>query len=165
MRGIIGPSFRLSTAACKYFEPANFPSRPGAAWRENQQRADQSEWRKPMDVSDYFTGFLKVEDFADGETMQATITKVEEGKFDKLVLTLDNGSLFSLNVTNGRATGKAYGYNSDDWIGKRIELSVGEALFKGEKQPSIVLKPLTASLPVSERRVPAEPDISDDIPF
>jgi hypothetical protein len=123
-----------------------------------------------MDVSSYFTGsFLKVEDFADGETMQATITKVEEGKYEKLVLTLDNGSLLSLNATNGRALAKAFGYESNNWIRKSIELTVGEVLFKGELQPSVMLKPISPPPSGSDRRLPVKPEpdspADDDAPF
>jgi hypothetical protein len=123
----------------------------------------KAKWRASMNVSDYFTGtFLKVEDLA-GEVMHATIEKVEEGKYG-LVLTLDNDSMFSLNMTNGKTLAKAYSYESDNWCGKRIELSAGEVPYKGDKVPSIILKPISPPLSESDRKLP-EPDISDDIPF
>jgi hypothetical protein len=119
-----------------------------------------------MDTSSYFTTFLKVDDFAEGESMEETITKVEEGKYG-LVLTLDGGSQFSLNATNWRTLSKAYGYESDNWIGRRIELTRGEATYRGEQVPSLILKPKSPALSEADRRLPVkpEPDIDSDIPF
>jgi hypothetical protein len=119
-----------------------------------------------MDTSSYFTTFLKVDDFAEGESTEGTITKVEEGKYG-LVLTLDSGSQFSLNATNWRTLSKAHGYESDDWLGKSIKLTRGEATYKGEQVPSLILKPTSPRLSESERKLlaKAEPDIDDDIPF
>jgi hypothetical protein len=119
-----------------------------------------------MDTSRYFTTFLKVDDFADGESTEETITKVEEGKYG-LVLTLDSGSQFSLNATNWRTLSKAYGVESDNWVGKRIGLTRGEAMFKGEPVPSLVLRTISPSLSESDRRALVKPDPIDDpdIPF
>jgi hypothetical protein len=119
-----------------------------------------------VDTSSYFTTFLKVDDFAEGESTEGTITKVEEGKYG-LVLTLDSGSQFSLNATNWRTLSRAYGFESDNWVGKSIELTRGEMTYKGEQVASLILKPTSSPLSESERKLPVkpEPDIDDDIPF
>jgi hypothetical protein len=119
-----------------------------------------------MDTSKHFTTFLKVDDFAEGESAEETIAKVEEGKYG-LVLTLDSGSQFSLNATNWRTLSKAYGYESDNWIGKRIELIRGEVPYKGEPVPSLILKTTSPSLSEAERKLSVKPapEIDDDIPF
>jgi hypothetical protein len=71
------------------------PRRPG---RREAKPKRQKRRRAQMDTSSYFQGtFLKVEDLA-GEAMEATIEKVEEGRYG-LVLILDNGSQLSLNTT------------------------------------------------------------------
>ena len=119
-----------------------------------------------MDTRDYFRGgFLKVEDL-DGEPLLATIMKVEDGKYG-LVLTLDNDSQLSLNFTNGKTIQKAWGFESDGWVGKQIELRPGEAKYKGEMVPSIILETISPAVSESDRKalVKPEPDINDDIPF
>jgi hypothetical protein len=116
-----------------------------------------------MNTSDFFRGgFLKVEDL-NGEPLRATVTKVEEGKYG-LVLTLDNEAQLSLNKTNGKTIQKAWGYESDAWIEKQVELRAGETKYKGEMVPSIILRTISPALSEAEREA-SEPDISDDIPF
>jgi hypothetical protein len=119
-----------------------------------------------MDTSSYFTTFLRVDDLAQGETIEATITKVEEGKYG-LVLTLESGSQFSLNATNWRTISKAFGCESDNWLNKRIALTRGETMFKGEPVPSLILRVISPPLSENDRKalVKPEPDIDDDIPF
>ena len=117
-----------------------------------------------VDYRDYVENiFRKAEDFAERELVEVTIKKVQEGKFDKLGLTFDDGTLLSFNAGNGKRLASAYGYDTDEWLDKAVELSVGTVLFKNEPTPSVILKPITARPPK-----PAKPDpnpIDDDIPF
>ena len=117
-----------------------------------------------VDYRDYVENiFRKAEDFADGEIVEATIKKVQQGKFDKLVLTFHDGTLLSFNAGNGKRLAAAYGFNTDEWLEKAVELSVGTVLFKNEPMASVILKPITARPPK-----PTKPDpdlIDDDIPF
>jgi hypothetical protein len=125
-----------------------------------------------MNVREWISGtFLKPEDIG-ATPIVLTIVDVAEGKWDKLDLTFNDGSKLSLNNTNGRAIARAWGYESDDWIDKQVELSVGLTTYKGEQQESILLKPVTPATP-SHALKPAKPPrparkldpLDDDIQF
>jgi hypothetical protein len=74
--------------------------------------------------------FIKTADVRDGP-LQMQIAVVREGKFDKPDLVFESGDLLSLNATNNQILLRAYGPNSDNWIGKDIELFLGEESASG----------------------------------
>jgi hypothetical protein len=51
------------------------------------------------------------------------------------VLTFTNGLKFSLNATNTTEMIKAFGSETDDWVGESIELYEGEALYQNRWCP------------------------------
>jgi hypothetical protein len=111
--------------------------------------------------------FLKVADVKEGGTFQAKIVAVEiSEKFDKPEANLDDGSVLSLNATNVGRLVRAYGANSDDWIGKEIELSIGEVDYQDRAVETILVKPISPSI---KNKAPAKPkrrdDLNDEIPF
>jgi len=57
---------------------------------------------------------------------------------------------------------RAYGKESDHWLGKEVELEVGEIQFRGESQEIILVKPI--SPPIGNKASP-RPDPDDEIPF
>jgi hypothetical protein len=80
-----------------------------------------------MDMRKYLKKvFLKVDDVKASGPIRVTIIEVTEGQFDKPNLTFHDGTQLSLNATNGRVLARAYGMESDDWLGKELELYVGE---------------------------------------
>lgn len=116
------------------------------------------------------TRFLGPEDVADTELVD-TITAIELGRFGKPVVTLESGSRLSLNKSNvGRLIRTLGSDDSRAWIGCRIEISLGEAEFDGERRPSLVVRGLDRATP-SKAAAPAKPkassgfDMNDDIPF
>jgi hypothetical protein len=125
-----------------------------------------------MDMSKYMgSQFLKVADIKESGPFQAKIVAVEIGeKFDKPQANLDDGSVLTLNATNVGRLVRHYGANSDDWIGKEIELSVGEVEYNGEMKEAILVKPVS---PPVEKKTPAKPkkrgnagvDLNDEVPF
>jgi hypothetical protein len=122
--------------------------------------------------------FLKVADL-DGGSIQETIAVIKPGKYDKPNVVFESGNLLGLNVTNTRTLVRAYGSNSTDWIGKAIELYVGEVEVRdGELQDAILVRPLSPVLPPEQRtKLQPQPekapqlseqpqrDPSDEIPF
>jgi hypothetical protein len=129
-----------------------------------------------MDITKYLgSAFLKVADVKVNGPLRMVITSVVEGKFDKPDLVFDDGTQLSLSVTNTRILARAYGTDGADWIGKEIELNVGETEYQGKPQESILVKPI--SPPVEKkmrgdgttpaRRIRREPanDMGDDIAF
>jgi hypothetical protein len=143
--------------------------------RRRRRRLEQCEraekWRNTMDVSKYLgNAFLTVGAVKVNGPSRVVIENVTEGKFDKPDLTFDDGTRLSLNVTNTRTLARAYGTDGADWIGKEIELYLGEIPYEGKLQESILVKPIS---PPIEKRPPPKPkgesdkrgDLDDEIPF
>jgi hypothetical protein len=116
-----------------------------------------------MDMSKYPGNvFLKVEDIKASGSVQVTITGASEGRFEKPDLTFNDGTQLSLNHTNRRALLRAYGKESDDWIGKLIELRVGDLKYDGKLREAILVKPIS---PPIEKKAPPPSELDDKIPF
>ena len=94
---------------------------------------------------------------------------MREGKFDKPDLYLESGDVLSLNATNRKVLVRAYGVTSDTWIGKQIELVLGQTMFQGAPQDSIIVNPVSPPLTAAEKAAaagePARDKMDDDIPF
>jgi hypothetical protein len=105
--------------------------------------------------------FLKPDDLKQGP-IHVTIAALSMGKYERPDLEFDDGSRLSLNATNARVLARAYGYESDDYIGKRIELTLGEVEYQGWMQESILIRPI--SPPVENKALPKS-DTDDHIPF
>jgi hypothetical protein len=101
--------------------------------------------------------FVTLDDVAEGPR-EAVIAAVEEGKFDKLNLILNDGSALSLNATNTRALAKAFGPETDDWPGHTIELYAGAVGYQGKQQPAVLVREFSAP-------AAAPNDKGDKIPF
>ena len=142
----------------------SWPSR-GAGGRNAKRAAG----RKKMRMSEYMgSPFLRVDDLKQSGPIKATIADVRLGKFDKPDAYLSDGSVLSLNATNCRTLGRAYGDESDDWLGREIELSVGEVDYQGKPTEAILVKPI--SPPIVRKTAPKPTagnggDMDDAIPF
>jgi len=106
--------------------------------------------------------FLKVGDIKASGPIQVTITSISVGRFGKPNLAFNDGTQLSLNDTNNRVLIRAYGPEGDDWIGKQIELALGEVLYKEKPQEAILVRPLS---PPTENKAPPVPEFDDDPPF
>jgi hypothetical protein len=93
-----------------------------------------------VDMSKY-TGstFIKVDDLIHGPE-QKQIIEIEEGRYDKPVVTFDDGSKVSLNGTNVGTLIRAFGRNDADWIGKKIELYAGTLTYNGNDNPAVLVR-------------------------
>jgi hypothetical protein len=107
--------------------------------------------------------YIKLEDVTEGP-LEKTIAEITEGSFDKLEATFTDGSKLSLNKTSTLALGRAYGFDGDDCIGKRVEIYAGEVTFKGVAKPGILVRPIDPPTPASERR-PLHDELDDEIPL
>jgi hypothetical protein len=97
-----------------------------------------------MDITKYLgSAFLRVGDVKVNGPIRMVIESVTEGRFDKPDLTFDDGTRLSLNVTNTRTLARAYGTDGAGWIGKEIELYLGETEYEGKLQESILVKPIS----------------------
>ena len=118
--------------------------------------------------------YLTIADVRDGP-LRMKIVDIREGKYDKPDLIFETGDALSLNATNRRVLMRAYGPTSDTWLGKDIELVLGEVEFQGKSQESVLTKPISPPLTATERAA-ATPEptrvngggstsMDDDIPF
>jgi hypothetical protein len=127
-----------------------------------------------MKASDvYAAAPLKVDVFDTIEVIHGTVTGVAKKHFEngaKLVLTLDDEWTLVLNAGNYRVIRADFGDETDEWIGKALEVYKGTARFDGKEIPSVCVR-VAASQPTPRAAAPAKAetapsdDIKSDIPF
>jgi hypothetical protein len=94
---------------------------------------------KTMDMRKYTSGFIRPEDLNDGPRQERIINVYISDKYDYPVLEFESGDQLS-----GRALVRAYGFESEDWRGHVVELSLGTYTNKdGETKETVVLKPIS----------------------
>ena len=140
------------------------------------------EWRNEMDMSDYIgPSFIKYQDVVHASRTER-IVAVQQGKFDRLDLKFASGDLLSLNRTNARILARAYGMDTDNWIGKLVELYAGETSYEHQTQQSVLVRPIsppkspeateqvapapTPPAPTAQEALNAGPaELNDEVPF
>jgi hypothetical protein len=115
-----------------------------------------------MDLSQYAaTQFIRVEDLVDGP-QRKKIASIEPGKFDKPVVTFADRTRLSLNGTNINTIINAFGSTeSEDLIGKDVELYVGTIRFQGADRESVLLRALSRPAPTKSLK----DELDDEVPF
>ena len=125
-----------------------------------------------MDMSKYSgAAFLKAGDVKVNGSIRVVIADIQVGKYEKPDVSFTDGTKLSLNATNNKILCQAYGTDGDDWIGKEIELSLGEIEYQGKPQEAVLVKPI--SPPIEKKPPPPKPkpknsgggDMDDEIPF
>jgi hypothetical protein len=129
-----------------------------------------------MDMSQYASiKSLKFSDLKESGPFRAAIVEVGvTEKFAKPELTLDDGSILSCNTTNTNKLIRTYGTESNDWLGKEIEIDIGEIDYQGQPQEAVLVKPISPP-PTTKAavKVPAKPrkhggtggDLDEEIGF
>jgi hypothetical protein len=120
-----------------------------------------------MDMSQYAgSGFIKFDDVRDGP-VQGKIKDVKTGKFDRPVVSFDNGNKLTLNATNVKTLILDLGPDSRDWVGYVVECFAGETRYQGESKDSVLVRPVTAPTKqeLAERaaRKSPPPDMDDEM--
>jgi len=92
-----------------------------------------------MDMSKFGGRYLKAANVKQDGPFKATIVEVEEGKYDRPDLTLDDGSILSANNTSCQRMIHHWGVESDDWLDKEIEIYVDEVDVR-DKQTGEMMK-------------------------
>jgi len=138
-----------------------------------------------VDVRKYTSGLIRPGDLHDGPRQERIINVYISDKFDVPVLVFESGDEMLAFGGSGRVLAKAYGFESDDWVGHLVELSLGSYTNKdGETKEIIILKPITsrdgsssnggpvradpATLPKLPEPEPPKSfgdDLNDEIPF
>jgi len=108
--------------------------------------------------------FVKVDDVRDGP-IQGQIAEIKEGKYEKPDLVFESGDVLSLNATNTQILIRAYGTNSDYWIGKMVEMFLGKAKFNGTYNDSVLVRAISPSSKAANADKAVDQDPSDAIPF
>jgi hypothetical protein len=122
-----------------------------------------------MDMSRYASRrFIKPDDLANGP-QRKTIVTIEEGRYDKPVVTFEDGSRLSFNGTNVSTLIDAFGSaEHEDWIGERIELYAGTLRYNGNDNPAVLVRALNASpaaIKAKPKPQPLRDDLNDEISF
>jgi len=110
--------------------------------------------------------FIKVDDVRDGP-IDGRVAGVKEGKFEKPDLFLESGDVLSLNATNNKTLMRAYGTESDQWVGKMIRLFLGAIEYQGSDHEAVLVEPV--SPPIKKKKTKAADatmaEFDDEIPF
>jgi hypothetical protein len=129
-----------------------------------------------MDMRKYTPSFIKPDDVRDAPLQARIINVFISEQYNRPVLELDSGDQFTVNATNNRTLCKAYGFESEDWRGHVVELSLGH--YKDwntdppEEKETVALKPVSlregavgnsGSQRVDPAKLPAPRSISDDL--
>jgi hypothetical protein len=110
--------------------------------------------------------FVKVANVKDGP-IQGQIAVVKEGKYEKPNIVLESGDVLSLNATNNQALVRAYGTESDHWIGKMIEMFLGVIQYNGADHEAVLVRPVSPPIKQTknDKEKPPSGDMDDEIPF
>jgi hypothetical protein len=80
-----------------------------------------------------------------------------------------SGDILSLNATNVKILQKAYGVDSDLWIGKKVELYAGEVEYQKKMQPSVLIRPISPPIAAAHKAAAAKKlggtDFDDETPY
>jgi hypothetical protein len=134
-----------------------------------------------MDVRKYTSGVVMPEDLHDGPRQERIINVYISEKHDVPVLEFESGDQLFAWPNIGRVLVRAYGYESADWVGHTVELSLGTYTDRksGETKETIIIKAISsrdgsnnggprrvdpAKLPAPVQRTPSQ-DLDDDLPY
>lgn len=100
-----------------------------------------------MDISDQLlSGFIKVADIARGPRRDV-VAYATIGRFGKTDLEFQGGGTLSLNQTNLRTIANAWGTETNDWIGKELEMYVGKVNYQGQDMDSVMVRAISPPIP------------------
>jgi hypothetical protein len=119
-------------------------------------------------MTDYLTSnCYKAEDIEPGLLIEETISRITTREFDdgstKPIIHFESGKGVVLNQTRLRDLIRVFGSQDSDWIGQKVIISRGDAMFAGKKVPSVALKPIVADRVADESRQAIAPP-SDGAP-
>jgi len=132
-----------------------------------------------MDMRKFGSAFIKPDDVRDGPREERIVNVYESDKYNCPVLDLESGDQISLNNTNVRTLCKAWGVESDDWIGQTVQLELGYysdwRKDPPEQKETVVVRAISTRQPSSgdDGAKPLPPptprlsrsDLDDEIPF
>jgi hypothetical protein len=106
----------------------------------------RAERIKIMDMRKYATEhFVNTDDVRDNP-IEDQIAVVKDGKYDKPNVVFESGDVLSLNATNRKTLVRAYGNESDLWIGKMIRMFLGMIEYQGSDHEAVLIEPISPPL-------------------
>jgi hypothetical protein len=133
-----------------------------------------------MDARKYASKYIKPDNVRDGPIQTRIVNVFEEERYGRLTLELENGSQFSLNEGNNNTLIKAWGHETDNWIGLEIELFLDtyKDFREGIEKETVRVRAISAAKtaqnggapenkpPLPPSRVAASAkDMDDEVPF
>jgi hypothetical protein len=136
---------------------------------------------KVMDARKFASKYVKPDHVREAPIQTRIVSVLEDERFDRLLLELETGSQFALNDGNTNTLIKAWGHDTDTWIGRELQLELGmykdwradppeeketvraRAIPPAETQNGGV--PVAKPLPPSMVVTPPKVDMDDEIPF
>ena len=132
------------------------------------------------DMRKYTSGFITPDDVRSGPIEARIVNVYISEKHEVPVLELESGDQFMAWPSNGRKLARAYGFQSEDWVGHLIRLELGTYVNKdGESKETVNLTPISSrdgnsnggpqradpdKLPAPVKRG-IEDDLDDAVPF
>jgi hypothetical protein len=130
-----------------------------------------------MDMRKYSAGVIKPEDLHAGPRVEKIINVFEHEKHGCAVLLFESGDELYCWNNYARVLNKAWGYESENWLGQELELSLGHYTDKKTEteKETIVVRAISPAKPgtnggASKAIVPGGPTsmrgaMDDEIPF
>jgi hypothetical protein len=128
-----------------------------------------------MDMRKFNTGALRPVDLYDGPRVEKIVNVSESSKHDCAVLEFADGSQLFLWNNLARVLSRAWGYNSDDYLGQEVELSLDHYLDRKSDPPTekecIAIRAVSSpKAATGNGGVPApaaarKDSMNDDVPF
>ena len=118
------------------------------------------------DMRKYASGLLRPEDLQGGTRIEKIINVYVNERLNAPILTFESGDEMVAWNSICRVLGREYGYESDEWVGHTIEISIGIYTNKdGEQKENIIVKPVSSRDQKDKEVVPRSKDLDDQIPF
>lgn len=89
-----------------------------------------------MDMRKFSSGVIRPEDLYDGNRLEKIINIFEHEKHGCAVLEFESGDQLYLWNNLARVLNKAWGYDSENWLGQEVELSLGHYTDKKTDPPT-----------------------------
>jgi hypothetical protein len=85
----------------------------------------KDEEKAMVDARKYASKYVKPDNVRDGPIQTRVVNVFEEERYGRLTLELETGSQFSLNDSNTNVLIKAWGHETDAWVGLELTLELG----------------------------------------